>query len=138
MAVKTSGYTWSAWSTILNAQAVASGQTANATAVDFDAVAPGVIGCEVAVVAVYSAHAFVSGGVVYVCGEISATPTSEAVADGPWAVELAYGNNVTRNKRFFVDAGKFGSFLATVACPTLTNASITFTVLYRTCQLKTQ
>jgi hypothetical protein len=140
MATKTHGYTWGAWqATSLAATVVNSGQSADATAIDLAATVPGVVGCEASIVAVYSAHAFVSGGNVYVRRQIESTgPTYEAIVDSPWAFSLLYGNGVTRNRVFFVDPRTMRNFLLSVDCPTLANASITYTVRYRTCTLKTQ
>jgi hypothetical protein len=137
MTAKNTGLVWGDWQTLINANQVNTGTNVVSAALDLAAAAPGVAACELSITAVYSAHAFVSGGIVAILRDIDGT-NYETILDLPWQLQLPFGNAVTRYRAFSVDPRQLRAFKVYADCPALTSASITYTIRYRTATLQTQ
>lgn len=129
------GYNWSAWTTLVNGQAINHGADNTSAEVDLADKAA----CEVSVSVVYSDHAITAGAITYVLGEIeSGVPTYETEDDGPWcAGEMSYVQNGTRRTRFAVSPAQLGKFEILTTYDGGASSSATVTIRYRTATLQT-
>ena len=130
------GYNWSAWTTLVNGQAIAHGGDNTSAEVDLaDKVA-----CEISVSAVYSNHAITAGAINYALSEIeSGGPTYQTEDDTPWSAgEMAYVQNGTRRDHFSVDPSQMGKFKILTTYDGGASSTATVTIRYRTATLQTQ
>ncbi len=130
-----SGYNWSAWTTLVNAEAIATGGDNTSSEVDLS----DKITCEVSVSVDYSDDAMTAGAINYVLGEIeSGGPTYESENDSPWSAgEMEYVQNGTRKDRFSIDPAQMGKFKILSTYDGGGGSTATVTVRYRTATLQT-
>jgi len=103
------GYNWDAtWAAVDAAIALTQGGTTTDSSAEIDL--DGKAACLISIDTDYSDHAKATGGLfVYILRE-TGDGSFEAEADGPWGFEMAFTQNGTNRKVFFLSAAQYQKF----------------------------